>query len=325
MANGTFYQREGIIIAIEGEGYTGYGETAPLPGFSSEQLFECRNQIEGFIFAVKDDQIDISVEDLLLLADVHTCNYPSAQFGLETALYDLAAKFSGKSLASFLNSKYSESIFVNGLAGIHSPENGFPIIKVKTGFRNLFDEIEYMEKLSLEFDDDILFRLDCNESLDLPRAIRFCKEMEKFNIEYIEQPLPRNDLEDLCELRFHTEIPIAVDESLTDKTSAEKLIESQAADVFIIKPTMTGSYKTCEEIITLSRMENIKPIITSSIENIIGLTACAHLSAAHQIEDACGLATLDLLSVDSQSAPIKNGRYYIPDNLGLGVEPAETI
>ena len=137
--------------------------------------------------------------------------------------------------------------------------------------------------------------------------------------------IDKGNLQDMAELRYHTEIPIAVDESLTDKTSAEKLIELQAADVFIIKPTMTGSYKTCEEIITLSRMENVKPIITSSIENVIGVTACAHLSAAHQIEDACGLATLDLLSVENQSAPIKNGRYYIPDNLGLGVEPAETI
>ena len=193
------------------------------------------------------------------------------------------------------------------------------------GFRNLFDEIEYMEKLTLDFGKDTRFRLDCNENFDLPRAIRFCKEMERFNVEYIEQPLPRHELEDLCELRFHTELPIAVDESLTDMTSAEKIVAEHAADVFVIKPMITASFNECEKLIKLARSEKIKPIITSSLEGNVGLSACAHIAAANRIEDACGLATGSLLKTSQNGFPVENGFITIPEKPGLGFTQLERM
>ena len=81
-----------------------------------------------------------------------------------------------------------------------------------------------MEALTHSYGTDISFRLDANGVFDLPQAIRFCKEMEKFNIDYIEQPLAADELIDLAELRYHTEIPIAVDESITNLESAEKIV-----------------------------------------------------------------------------------------------------
>ena len=111
-------------------------------------------------------------------------------------------------------------------------------MKVKTGFRRTLDEIEHMVMLTQSFGEDTLFRLDANGAFDLSQAIRFSKEMEVFNIDYIEQPLPANALSDLSELRQHTEIPIAVDESISDYESAIYIIEESAADVLIIKPTI---------------------------------------------------------------------------------------
>ena len=143
--------------------------------------------------------------------------------------------------------------------------------------------------------------------------------MENFNIEYIEQPLPKNQLDDMCELRFHTDIPIAADESITNLKSAEQIIDKQAADVFIIKPTMIGSYKQIESIINLARAEGIKPIITSLFENIVGVSACAHLASANKIHDACGLATLDLFNNNFQEISIKKGQMEIAQKNGLGV------
>ena len=89
------------------------------------------------------------------------------------------------------------------------------------GFRNLFDELNHLDELTAQFGKDVKFRLDANGRMDLTRAIRFCKEVEKFNIDYLEQPLSKDDLEDLAELRNHTSIPIALDESLTNFNSAE--------------------------------------------------------------------------------------------------------
>ena len=176
-----------------------------------------------------------------------------------------------------------------------------------------------MEYLTESFGNDVQFRLDCNGSLDLPRAIRFCKEMKKFNIDYIEQSLPADNLEDLAELTYHTEIPIAVDESLTDFQSAEKIIDKQAAHVFVIKPMVSGGFTECKKIITLAQAENIRTVITSSIETAIGRTACLHLAAAIEITEACGLATGAFLNEDKATPTIANGKIQLPDIPGVGL------
>jgi len=188
------------------------------------------------------------------------------------------------------------------------------------GKGNLFDEIEQMEQLTLSFGEIVKFRLDLNCAFDLPKAIRFCKEMEKFNIDYIEQPLPADNLEDLAELTYHTEIPIAVDESLTDFQSAEKIIEEQAAHVFVIKPMVSGGFTECKKIINLARTENIRVVITSSLETSIGRTACLHLALANEITEVCGLATGEVLNEGKPTQPIQGGKIAISDSPGLGVD-----
>ncbi|SVC71288.1 uncharacterized protein METZ01_LOCUS324142, partial [marine metagenome] len=235
------------------------------------------------------------------------------------AVFDLLAQDAGKSIASYLNPHAKSEILINGIAGIHMPVDGFTIMKVKVGFRNLFDEIEQMKHLTESFGECVLFRLDANGVFDLPRAIRFCKEMEAFNIDYIEQPLPADELVDLAELRYHTKIPVAVDESLIDFNSAEKIIEEQAADVFIIKPMVSGGFNESKKIINLAKGENIRVVITSALETSVGLMACLHLAAANEINEACGLATGKLLNEDKETPCIKNGIMHITDIPGLGL------
>ena len=74
-------------------------------------------------------------------------------------------------------------INLNGIESIHDNSSGFNVVKVKLGYQNLYDDIEKMEKLSSIFSEKVKFRIDVNGQLDLTKAIRFCKSMEKFNID----------------------------------------------------------------------------------------------------------------------------------------------
>ncbi len=319
---GTLTHREGYWITLSDGSVRGIGEAAPLPGFSKETLQEVRYALEGFHQAAEGEYYDR--DELLSLIQVHTEEIPSARFALETAVFDILAQQKNIPLAKVINPKATAEVAVNGIAGIHFPGEGFSVMKVKTGFRNLFDEMENMEYLTQSYGADVQFRLDCNGAFDLPRAIRFCKEMERFNIDYVEQPLPADALEDLAELRFHTKIPIAVDESLTDYSSAEMILESQAAEVFIIKPMVSGGFIECENIIKLIQSENIRTVITSSFETQVGRTSCLHLTAANHITEACGLATGELLN-EPDSIQIKLGQIEIPQLPGLGVSINEEL
>ena len=203
-AGNTYTHREGVWLQLKSGELTGVGEAAPLEGFNLETLKEVHYALEGFHQAV--DGEDFEIDELFRLIEVHTEDTPSARFALESAVYDMLSKDAGVPLCKYLNSNAKPEIAVNGLVGLHLPADGFKVMKVKVGYRNLFDEIENMEYLTQSFGNDVLFRLDCNGAFDLPRAIRFCKEMERFSIDYIEQPLPAENLEDLAELIYHTEI-----------------------------------------------------------------------------------------------------------------------
>jgi len=317
-ARHTYSHREGVRIKLTWENCSGYGEAAPLIGFSTETLNEVNYALEGFHQAITGVIFD--KEEFLSIAEVHTEGNPAARFAIETAIYDLQAKKDGLPLATYLNPNANSEIAINGIAGIHMPDDGYKVIKGKVGFRNLFDEIEQMEQLTEFFGNNILFRLDANGSFDLPRAIRFCKAMETFNIDFIEQPLPADNLEDLEELTYHTEIPIAVDESLTDFNSAEGIIVAQAAHVFVIKPMVSGGFRESKKIIQLARSENIRTVITSSLETSLGRLACLHLAAENDIIEACGLSTGALLTENYISPSIENGIIRLPDSPGMGWE-----
>ncbi len=317
-AGNTYYHREGIWLNLNWKNHSGWGEAAPLSGFSNESLKDVHYALEGFHQSIDGESID--KEDLISLVKIHTEYTPSARFALETAVFDLFAQEAGKPLAFYMNSNAYTEIAVNGITGIHMCGDGFKIIKVKAGFRNLFDEIENIENLTQSYGENVQFRLDLNSALDLPRAIRFCKEMEAFNIDYIEQPLPAHELEDLSELRYHTNIPIALDESLTDLGSAENIIAEQSADVFIVKPMVSGGFSESKKIIQLAKEEDIRIVITSSLETKIGRLACLHLAAANEITEACGLATGEFLKEDTVTPTIENGILQIPDFPGIGLE-----
>ena len=142
--------------------------------------------------------------------------------------------------------------------------------------------------------------------------------MEAFNIDYIEQPMPALELEDLAELRYHTRIPIAVDESLSDFNSAEQIIEAQAADVLVLKPMVSGGFLISSKILSLARKEGLRTIITSTLETAIGRMSCLHLALANEISEVCGLATGDLLEESSPDL-INNGLMQILSQSGLGL------
>ena len=166
-------------------------------------------------------------------------------------------------------------------------------MKIKLGYGNIYDDIEQMEQIASLYGPEIKFRIDVNGQLDLVKAIRFCKSMEEFNIDYIEQPLPYDSLEDLSELRLHTNIPIAVDESLFDIESAKKIIDIQAADIFIIKPMIIGDYTAVNRIINLAN-KNFKvslyllifPTFRIAEAKKMGMTEIANLDASLKATDA---------------------------------------
>ena len=318
-SNNRLSSREGYIIKIVSNEFAGYGDVCPLPKFNCEKIKDTLYGIEQLKIALSGKS-KLDEQDIIDMIEVYLDEFPSCQFGFNTAIIDLKSKISGLPFAKYLNKKYNKKIYSNGLEALHNPSDEFKIIKVKVGYRNLFDELENIELLINKFGENTKFRLDANGCFDLPKAIRFCKEIEKYNIDYIEQPLSKNSYEDLYELSLHTKLDIALDESVTDIKSVKKIIETNSANILILKPMVIGSFKKIKKIIDLANNNNLGIIITSSLESNIGLTASMHLASAFNINNHCGLSTADIFKNNFDS-PINiiNGEIKIPNTPGLGI------
>ena len=317
----TYSFREGIIIEIQSDDISGFGETAPLPDFSRESLIEARNCLEGFLLALEGINEELNIEDLILLAKAQCFDNASALFGLETAIYDLFSKKNNIPFWQQITNSVPQYISVNGLENDVESDINFPVYKIKLVEKNIFNVKEKIAKIQDKIGNESKIRIDANGSLDLPRAIRLCKELENFNIEYIEQPLPKDEFEDLAELRMHTEIPIALDESLTNLDSAKKIIENQSADIFVLKPMLTGSIESCLEIIKIGKANGVETVITTTLGTEIERQACIHLAFIGNLKLPCGLATSDLLKENVIKTSPVLPEISKPIENGLGITP----
>src|SRR5205809_11929 len=81
-------------------------------------------------------------------------------------------------------------------------------------------------------------RLDANEAWNFEEAIAVLSQCVPYNIQYVEQPLKADDLTGMHALRQAVSIQIAVDEALHSLESAQLILDSEAADVLVIKPQL---------------------------------------------------------------------------------------
>jgi L-alanine-DL-glutamate epimerase-like enolase superfamily enzyme len=165
-------------------------------------------------------------------------------------------------------------------------------------------------------------RLDANEAWNLEEAIAILSQCVPYDIQYVEQPLKAHDLAGMRTLRQALTIPIAADEALHSLESARLVLESEAADILVIKPQLAGGLRVGQQIIQAATERGVRSVITSTLEAGIGLVAALHLAAASPaLTLECGLATLDLLIDDLliDDLPVRDGFLTVPTGPGLGV------
>ena len=202
-------------------------------------------------------------------------------------------------------------------------ENGFRCVKLKVGMmRSLAAECELVGAVRDAIGADTLLRLDANQAWDLDTAIDYIRELERFGLEFVEQPVAAGDLAGLAAVRCAVGTAIAADEPVTGVGAAARIIDHDAADILVIKPMIVGGLRLAIEIIDLALSHEVEPVITTTIDSGVGIAAALHLAASFEGTRACGLATAELLECDltSGTPQVHGGEMVCPDTPGLGVE-----
>ncbi len=318
MMNTVYHHRQGFVMEIiDTNGNTSYGEISPLPGLNSESMASALDNLKSVAAELPDINLPDRVDSMLDFTE-RIEMFPSVRFGIETALLNLLASRINTSLALLLNPNAAETVELNGLIISDSEniakrinqyiEDGYKTIKIKVGkdiewekasLKVIIDVVNNYNTLGNSSKDEnaVKIRLDANRSLSLNIAVNLFKGLDTACIEYIEEPL--DDITQLCNFHNTTNVPVALDETITDRADLAEYFHSDFVGAFILKPTAIGSYKKMAEIYEKAYSAGKKAVISSCFESGIGLKALINIAAAfNKIPSAAGLDTYKWLKDD---------------------------
>ena len=300
----------------DGDGREGWGEASPSAyyGETVETVLEKLKILEPHL---PKDPFDLDGAEARF-AQVVPKN-GAARAALSGALHDLVGKRLGVPLYRLWGLDPKKAPVSSFTIGIDTPEktrakvkeaSGYSILKIKLGT----DRDEEILKTIRDATDKPL-RVDANAGWTRERALRMLPILKEYGVEFVEQPLPPDDLEGIAAVRKAGILPVVVDESCIVAADIPRV--AQAADGINIKLAKCGSLREALRMIATARAHKMLVMVGCMIETSIGITAAAHFTPlvdAADLDGAALTANDPYCGAEISGAPIK-----IPDGPGLGV------
>ncbi|RME28476.1 MAG: o-succinylbenzoate synthase, partial [Candidatus Zixiibacteriota bacterium] len=301
--------RDGFLLRLETDsGTVGWGEAAPLPGFSRESLTETESALQQLTKSLHKLSVDPNqpLIEILHALPVSGKELPSTRFAAEQAIATLAVQSSRRQLRERLSETPNRSVPVNGLlAGTPEQmrervaallEAGYRTVKMKVGRGDLDKEVSLVREIRSLLPATIRLRLDANRAWSFDEAVRFCESIRDVDIDYIEEPV--SDSSRLVALAAQTNIPVALDETLPALSAAE-LERFRGVSAVVLKPTMLGGITRTLAFVRAAEKIGARVVISSTFDTGLTVATLAELAAAVCDEQtACGLDTLHWLADD---------------------------
>ncbi|KAB2339459.1 o-succinylbenzoate synthase [Actinomadura rudentiformis] len=173
-------------------------------------------------------------------------------------------------------------------------------VKVAERGQDEADDVARVEAVRDAIGPDGKIRVDVNGAWDVDRAVRMIRALDRFGLEYVEQPCAT--LDELARVRRLVDVPVAADESIRRAEDPLKVRAAEAADIAVLKVQPLGGVRAALKI---AEACGLPVVVSSAVETSIGLAAGLALAAAlPELPYACGLATLSLLEGDVVGDPL---------------------
>lgn len=332
IATGTMNYAQNIFIRIHTDsGYYGVGECSAFPMIAGETQSTCFEMGKDFALLWKGKSF-LEIEERMQQLHSYTAFNSTIKSAFDMALYDLNAKHAEKPLYKFLNGE-RKRIETDLTIGIDTPakmaitakkykDMGVRIIKVKLG-KEKTEDIERIKQIRSAIGDDLLLRIDANQGWDFDSAVSILQEIEKYQIQFCEQPMRYWNDDKLPALRKLSPIKIMADESVFDHHDAIRLIESNSCDYINIKFSKSGGILEAEKINQVCESKNIPCMIGGMLESRIALTAFVHFALARP---NIMFYDMDTCMLGHKTDPVKNGVVFngyfpqVSDAPGIGAD-----
>ncbi|HUE64601.1 MAG TPA: galactonate dehydratase [Rhizomicrobium sp.] len=335
-----------LFLKIEtDEGITGWGE--PVVEGRAETVAACVAELADYLVG-KDPS---PIEDhwtVLYRGGFYRGGaiHMSALAGIDQALWDIKGKALGKPVHVLLGGPVRQKMRVYSWIGGDRPEKlvegakeaqsrGFSAIKMLAT-----EELSYLDShakldaviarvgaLRDAMSPDFGIAVDFHGRVHRPMAKQLAKELDRFHLMFIEEPVLSEHAEALKEIASHTAAPIALGERLYSRWDFKKILSDGLVDIIQPDPSHAGGITETRKIAAMAESYDVA-LAPHCPLGPIALAACLQLDAV------CHNAVIqeqslrihynkanDLLDYvgDASVFAYADGHVAIPQGPGLGV------
>ena len=312
-----------VITKLEYDGVIGYGE-ASMPPYLGESHETATRFLSKVDFSKFKDPFEL--EDILTYVDSIEEGNPAAKASVDIALHDLVGKLLGQPWYKIWGYDKDKTPYTTFTIGIDKPEvvkqkvkeaSHFKILKVKLGRGNDKEMIETVRAVT-----DVPLTVDVNQGWkDKHYALEMANWLKEQNVEFVEQPMPKTQIDDIAWLTENSPLPIIADEALQRVPDVIKAYGVYSG--INIKLMKCTGLREAHKMLNLARSLGMKVMIGCMTE-----TSCA-ISAASQVSPMVDWADLDgnlLISNDPfEGTKVVDGKITLTDYPGIGLKPDDKV
>jgi L-alanine-DL-glutamate epimerase-like enolase superfamily enzyme len=328
--------RRGLVSVLlevtTDEGVTGLGEAPAYP--SADIVTAVLGSIEQFVFGEDPFQIERIIKRIDVAGTWHHVRASSpAIAAIEMACWDIVGKVCGQPLVNLLGGRVRdrcEYIYYLGLGlpGEMAQEakrgvtSGFRTFYLKLGSDDPRVDIDRVAAVRGEIGPDAKIRIDANESWSAGEAIRMIRELERYGLEYAEQPVSGRLLDAMAYVRGRVGVPLLANEASWTRYDQLEVIRHRAADAISVDNQMDGGLLNMKRSAGICEAAAL-PVVKHSLgELAIGTYAALHVIASTPNFLPASQSYGSLLADDvitGGAPPYVGGCLEVPFGPGLGV------
>lgn len=319
IALGTTTVQHNLLVELRQDGVSGYGEGASTHAYEEFTAPSMRAALEAVRPQIENAQLNDPTQlwDQLLPVLGHN---RFALCALDEAAHDLWGKLNGAPVWKLWGLELKNLPLSDYTIGIDPIEkmvakmkefDGWPIYKIKLGTN---DDLAIVRELRRH--TDAVFRIDANTAWSAEQTIAIAPELKKLGVEFLEQPLPRDDWDGMRRVFRECALPVFADESCLVEGDVPR-----CAGFFHginIKLTKAGGLTPARRMIARARELGLKVMVGCMNESSIGISAIAQLLPLldHVDMDGALLIAKDIAS----GVRLEKGRAIFPNENGNGVK-----
>ena len=306
------YTHSGVTGLGEGAPIVRYHETAQQGADTLTELAPWLAQLDPWKYSKVQQELNAKVPGEYAM-----------KAAVDIALFDWLGKKLGVPLYRYFGLAAGDAPLTTFSIGIDTPEvtrqkvreaEAYPILKIKVGLNTDEQTIEAVRSVTQK-----PLRPDANEGWKTKEeAVRKINWLESQGAEFIEQPLPAAQLEDMNWIRQRVHIPVIADEACLHPADIPKL--APYFDGVNIKVDKCGGLLEAFRMIQIAKSLGLKTMLGCMVSTSVAITAAAHLSPLVDYADLDG--NLLIANDPMKGVTVVKGRLVLPTGPGLGLVKA---